>query len=86
MPNPMHLKGEPEPLDFVAYFSDLFDEEFMTRLEWPSGLTCSAMASNALNCFYILHMRNGKSLEGKKKKKKRKESEEEEEGEKEKRE
>lgn len=57
-PNPMHLKGELEPRDLVAFFSDLFDnalqelalEELMER---PSGLTCSAMASNALNWFKI---------------------------------
>jgi hypothetical protein len=26
-PKPMHLKGESEPLDLAAFFSDLFDEE-----------------------------------------------------------
>lgn len=49
----MHLKGEPEPLDFEAFFSDLFDDEFCTWVEKPSGLTCSTMASNALNCFQV---------------------------------
>lgn len=52
-PNPMHLKGEPEPLDFEAFFSTLLDEEFWTRLERPSCLTCSTMVSNALNCFQV---------------------------------
>jgi hypothetical protein len=50
----MHLKGELEPLDLAAFFSDLFDEELMLWEIWPSGFTCSTMASNALNCFQNL--------------------------------
>ena len=50
-PKPMHLKGESEPLDLAAFFSDLFDEELMLWVKWPSGFTCSTMPSNALNCF-----------------------------------
>lgn len=50
-PNPMHLKGEPDPRGLVAYLSVLFEEELVTYMECPSGLTCSAIASKNLNYY-----------------------------------
>lgn len=56
-PNPMHLKGEPEPLGLEPVFSNLLDEFVLCGAELmllvdddPSNLTCSAMTSSALNC------------------------------------
>lgn len=48
-PNPMHLKGEPDPRGLTAPLSILFEEELLTCVEFPSGLTCSAIASKDLN-------------------------------------
>lgn len=66
-PNPIHLKGEPDPLDFDAFFSNFLDGEFAAWVGWPSGLTCSAMASNALNCFQVHFLLSSRSVKMKKK-------------------
>lgn len=50
-PNPMHLKGEPDPRGLAAYLSILFEEELVTYVECPSGLTCSAITSKDLNYY-----------------------------------
>lgn len=54
MPSPMHLKGDPEPRGLVAFLSALFDEDILLKVDKvPSGFTCSAIASSALNCFKL---------------------------------
>lgn len=52
-PMPMHLKGEPEPLGFEEFFSNLLDDKAGAWVAWGSIFTFCANASNALNCFDI---------------------------------